>query len=204
MKCKMTGIILAGGKNDRMGLNKALLKIGGATIIERLLDTINPMFTEIIVVTNYPDDFKFLDIRSVRDVVSTRGSLVGVYSGLINSDTHQNFFFACDMAFVKAGLVKFMTGQSPGYDVTIPRGQDGLEPLHAIYSKECIGPIENQIKQGNMKIVDFFPLVRVKVIEKGTVVRLDPECMGFFNVNTRADYETALRIGERHCVQPGQ
>lgn len=33
-----TGIILAGGKSSRMGTNKALLKVEGITVIERIIE----------------------------------------------------------------------------------------------------------------------------------------------------------------------
>lgn len=191
----MTGVILAGGENTRMGLNKALLKINTQTIIEHIVDVIKPLFSEILVVTNSPEDFEFLKLKLVRDVTSTRGSLIGIYSGLIHSKTHYNFFFACDMPFVNPDLVKFMIGKSESYDVVIPKGKSGLEPLHAIYSKSCIDPIKDQLSRGNPKIIDFFPQVKVKLIDQSTITRFDPEQICFFNVNTRADYLKALTIG---------
>jgi molybdopterin-guanine dinucleotide biosynthesis protein A len=190
----MTAIILAGGENTRMGLNKALLKINTHTIIEHIIEVIKPLFSEILVVTNYPEDFEFLKLRLVRDVTPTRGSLMGIYSGLLHSKTHYNFFFACDMPFVNPDLVKFMIGQSQGYDVVIPEGKKGLEPLHAIYSKSCIEPIKEQLGRSNPKIVDFFSQVKVKMIGQSTVAHFDPDQLSFFNVNTRADYLRALRI----------
>lgn len=199
MRSKMTGIILAGGQNNRMGLNKALLRIDGKTIIERIVEVVNPIFSEVLLVTNSPSDFKSLGSKSVGDVVSTRGSLAGIYSGLVHSETYHSFFFACDMAFIRPDLVRFMIGQSRGCDVIIPGGKDGLEPLHAIYSKDCIPPIESQLQQGDLKILDFFPRVRVRMIEETAITRFDPDQIGFFNINTKDDYERALRIGEKHC-----
>lgn len=195
----MTGIILAGGENARMGLNKALLRIDGHTIIEHIVEVINYIFSEILVVTNSPGDFKFLKLKSVRDVTSTRGSLAGIYSGLVHSKTHYSFFFACDMPFIKPDLIKFMMGESQGHDVVIPQGKGGLEPLHAIYSKNCIDPIKDQFSRSDFKIVDFFPQVKVKLIDQSTITRFDPGQIGFFNINTRADYLRALRMEKKYC-----
>ena len=178
-------------------MNKALLKIDGKAIIERIAEVINPMFSEVLLVTNSPNDFKSLGSRSVGDVVSTHGSLTGIYSGLVQSETYHSFFFACDMAFIKPDLVRFMIGESQGYDVIIPRGKDGLEPLHSIYSKDCISHIEGQLQQDDLKILDFFPQIRLKIIEEPTISRFDPGQIGFFNINTKSDYERALRIGGR-------
>jgi molybdopterin-guanine dinucleotide biosynthesis protein A len=196
---KMTGIILAGGENNRMGLNKALLRLNSRTIIEGIVEVINPIFWEILVVTNSPEDFKFLKLKSVRDITSTRGSLTGIYSGLVHSQTHYSFFFACDMPFIKPDLIKFMMGESQGYDVVIPQGKEGLEPLHAIYSKHCLEPIKNRLSRRDFKIVDFFPQVKVKLIDQSTITRFDPDQIGFFNINTRADYLRALQMEEKYC-----
>lgn len=51
----MTGVVLAGGRSTRMGTNKALLEFGGRRIIERLVQTIRPLFAEIAVVANDPE-----------------------------------------------------------------------------------------------------------------------------------------------------
>ncbi|NNG26320.1 MAG: NTP transferase domain-containing protein [Ignavibacteriaceae bacterium] len=56
----VTGIILSGGTSSRMGANKFLLKVGEITIIERMRDLMQSMFSEIILITNEPTDYKLL------------------------------------------------------------------------------------------------------------------------------------------------
>lgn len=199
MSFQMTGIILAGGKNTRMGLNKALLRLHGRAIIEHIIEVIEPIFSEILLVSNSLNDFKFLRLKSVRDIPSAEGSLAGIYSGLVYSKTYRSFFFACDMPFINPDLIKFMMGESRSHDVIIPQGRSGLEPLHAVYSKDCLNPIKDQLDRKNLKIVDFFSQVKVKLIDQSTIRRFDPDEIGFFNLNTRADYEKALRMEPRKC-----
>ena len=71
----VTGIILSGGKSSRMGVNKSLLKIGELTIIERVRDLMKSLFNEVILITNDPADYKFLNIPIYEDVFTRKGPL---------------------------------------------------------------------------------------------------------------------------------
>jgi len=53
-KITMTGIILAGGKNTRMGVNKAFLEINGTRMIDKTIDIYSRLFSEILIITNDP------------------------------------------------------------------------------------------------------------------------------------------------------
>jgi len=199
----ITGIILAGGKNTRIGVNKALLKIGDKTIIENIISRISPLFVgtlpargqEILLITNYPDEFNFLKRSSLQlfpDVIPGANSMGGIYSGLIHSRTHYNFLFACDMPFVNTELVSYMIKEAKDYDIVIPEGKSGYEPLHAIYSKNCIEPFKEMIAKGDLKITNVFGYVKVKIISQRDIHRFDPKELSFFNVNTKADYNEIL------------
>ncbi|MBI2447237.1 MAG: molybdenum cofactor guanylyltransferase [Candidatus Omnitrophica bacterium] len=196
---KLTGIILAGGKNTRIGTNKALLKIGEKTIIENIISRISPLFPEILLITNYPDEFRFLKGSSIHlfpDVITGANSMGGIYSGLSNSKTRYNFLFACDMPFINPELVSYMIKETQGNDIVIPEGKTGSEPLHAIYSKNCIEPFKELITKGDLKITNIFNYVKVKVIKQAEISCFDPEGIAFFNVNTMADYNK-IKEGKR-------
>ena len=51
----ISGIILAGGKSSRLGRNKALEKLGGATLISRVINNISKIANEIVIVINHED-----------------------------------------------------------------------------------------------------------------------------------------------------
>ena len=57
----MTGIVLAGGENRRMGADKAFLKIAGLPMIEHVIRTIRSAVSHIIVVANKPEAFASYD-----------------------------------------------------------------------------------------------------------------------------------------------
>jgi molybdopterin-guanine dinucleotide biosynthesis protein A len=94
-----------------------------------------------------------------------------------------------------------MVDVAPGFDVVIPKIGDKMEPLHAIYSKNCAKPMESLIKQDNLKITAFFNSVKVRYVEKEELDRFDPEHSSFFNVNTEADLEKAHRIAAKESIR---
>ena len=71
-----------------------------------------------------------------------------------------------------------------------------VEPLHAVYAKGCLAPIESLLKQGNLSIRELFALVKVRYVEAGEINRFDPEYLSFFNVNTKADLVKAREIAK--------
>src|SRR5262249_56470995 len=80
-----SGLVLAGGLARRMGGgDKALLKIGAATILERVLDRLEPQCARIILNANGdPARFAFTRLPVVADEVPDfAGPLAGVLAGL--------------------------------------------------------------------------------------------------------------------------
>jgi len=184
-----------------MGKNKALLELGGRKMIQRVLDVFLPLFEEIIIVSNEPDLYTPWGFKVTPDVLPNKGSLGGIYTGLVTAGQDQAFFAACDMPFLNQGLIRYMRDQASGFDVVIPhvpteenRSSEGLHPLHAIYSKNCIPPIEQLLRKEVFKIIRFFPEVRVKRISQEEIQKFDPELLSLFNANTPQDLEFAQSV----------
>ena len=190
----MTGIILTGGKSSRMGRNKAFLKINGDVIIERIVRLFKEIFDEVILVTNSPDEYKYLNTRIVSDIYPHGGSLIGIYSGLYHSSSQYSFAAACDMPFLKKAFIEYLIKQRDNYDIVIPFSKDGQEPLHAIYSKTCLKPMEDQIKKDALKIVDILPRLSVCYVKEDEITPFDPEFTSFINVNTPSELKMAEEI----------
>ena len=174
-----------------MGTDKAFLRLGDGVLIEAVVDKLARIGDEVIIVTNCPQEFEHLEARLVRDAYPGRGALGGIYSGLKAARSDHSLVVACDMPFLDLRLLRYMILLSPGQDVVIPRIGALTEPLHAIYSKECLQPIERLMSAGGLRIVDFFPDVRVRYIEEQEINLLDPQHLSFININTPADLERA-------------
>lgn len=191
---QVNGIILAGGRSSRMGRNKALLPLMGQIMVERIRQAMLPVVKEVILVSNEPECYPDWQGPLVSDIIPRRGPLSGIHAGLSVSDCHHNLVVACDMPFVSTEYLQKLRDEAGNFDVVVPQHGDYLQPLFAVYSRNCIQPIENCLYQDIRKIIAFYPLVRVKFLP---VYRLgDPSEMEqvFFNVNTPADWRLARQL----------
>lgn len=167
-----------------MGQNKAFIKIEGLPIIERICSLFKQLFQEVIIVTNETELFKSLDSKVYGDIIPNKGALGGLYTGVYYSLCKYSFCVACDMPFVNKPLVEFLIQSIRDQDVIVPRTKDGLQPLHALYSKNCLNAMKETIEGGKYKILDFYTRVNVKIIEEEDFIYLDPSKTSFINVNT--------------------
>lgn len=199
----IAGIILAGGLGTRMGhTKKALLDIGGRTIIDRLLDVYRPLFPEIIIAAREADDFAAYDVPVATDRFDARSSLTGIHAGLDAMQASHGFFAACDAPFLQSGLVERLLAEvTPDLDVVIPLKEDGYrEPLCAIYSKRCLQFIAAQLEREDYKIIRFFEHVTVKEVPVARLVDGDPTLLSFFNVNRPDDLAEAERLAQESGI----
>ena len=192
---KITGIILAGGKSQRMGKEKASLKIGKTYLIEVIAGKIKDFFEEIIlIITNDSFKYQFPGVRVVTDVVPGKGPLGGIYTGLLVSQSKYNFICACDMPLLNLNLLKFMVSQINENDAVIPIIKGFDEPLHSIYSKSCLPAIKYQLQTGDLKIKNFFPRIKCKYIPEDKIKKYDPCLLSFINLNTPQALELAKNL----------
>jgi molybdopterin-guanine dinucleotide biosynthesis protein A len=196
MKFDCTGVILAGGQNNRLpGEKKAFQKVGNETILENIYDVFSNLFKEVIIVVNEPREFAGLNMSIVTDVIPSKCALAGLHAGLFYASFPYAYVTACDTPFVKQSVVEYIVKQiEPIYDVIIPRTDDGLETLFAVYSKDCIPLIENNLKKNIFMIKKFFRKKKVKEIPVEQLKALDPEMQFIFNVNTPEDLAKARLI----------
>jgi molybdopterin-guanine dinucleotide biosynthesis protein A len=192
-KHNITGIILSGGKSLRMGQNKAFIEIEGVPIIHRISGLFKELFQEVIIVTNEKELFENLDLKIYTDILPNKGALGGLYTGIYFSKFDYSFCVACDMPFINKSLVQYLAKNIDGEDVIVPRTKDGLQPLHALYSKNCLHPIKRVINQGKYKIIDFYSIVKVRIVEEEEFISLDPSKGSFINVNTPDELITIVR-----------
>lgn len=196
----ISSVILAGGKSLRLGHDKITEKVGNVTLLEKVISRIDSLSKDIVIVTAEERSFKeFADnnkVKTVADIFPGRGSLGGIYTGLKKSETFYNLVIAADMPFLNGELLAYMTEVAEGFDFVIPKIGTFFEPLHAIYSKNCIAPIETMIKKNRRVIIELFDFVKVRYVEAEEIERFDPEHLSFFNINTVEDLELARKIAD--------
>jgi molybdopterin-guanine dinucleotide biosynthesis protein A len=89
-----------------------------------------------------------------------------------------------------------MTQTCPGFDIVVPRIEEKIEPLCAVYSKSCVAPIQKLLKQNELKIIELYPMVTVRYIDEAEIDRFDPEHLSFFNINSQSDLDRARKLAD--------
>jgi len=182
-----TGVILAGGKSLRYGRDKAFEFINGTFLIERVIEVMRGIFYEVILITNSPKRYSHLGLKVYEDIIKDIGPIGGIFTGLIKMKNEAGFFVACDMPFLNSKLIRYMAKKKGGFDVVIPRIGNYIEPLHAIYTKNCISFIRDSIFSKKLSIRGFFDKVSVRYVEKEEILRWDPKLRSFININRPED-----------------
>jgi len=193
-------IVLAGGRGLRLGYEKTLETVGGKSLIQRVVFSLGFFNSDIIIVTAakqfLPQFIGYPKLKTVIDIYPGKGPLGGIYTGLAASESFYNLVVACDMPFLNQALLDYMIQNSASFDLVVPRLGNMIEPLHAVYSKSCLAPIEYLLKQGNLSVRELFALVRVRYVEAEEIDRFDPEHLSFFNINTKADLKKARQLAK--------
>lgn len=188
---KACGVILAGGQSSRMGANKSLLDFEGEPLIQRVATRLTAWFQQVVVVTNTPEVFGFLGLPMFGDRVPGLGPLGGLEAGLNASRFDHAFFCATDMPFVDEALVRYLVGLTPGYEIVVPQIAGEYEPMHAVYSRECLPLVHAQLDSRRLRLLSIFGGARVRTVGADEVqVFGNPERL-FFNCNTPDDLERA-------------
>ena len=198
-------IVLAGGKSTRFGRDKASELLQGETLLQRTVRCLTSLAVEIIVVRApgeaTPVPAHAPRLREVADIYAERGPLGGIYAGLVASASFHNLVVGCDMPFLNLDLIRYLFSIARGFDVVMPRMGGKTEALHAVYSKNCLRPIESLIRRGEFQVIQFLDAVRTRFVEEKEIDLLDSERLSFFNVNSPADLRYAERLAARRGVE---
>ncbi len=179
-----TGVILAGGASRRMGRNKALLQLDGRPLIAIIAGRLRTVADEIIIVSNDGATYSAYGDRCVPDVFAGMGTLAGIHAGLSAARHEWAFVVGCDMPFIDPAVISWFVEHAGGADVTILKHAEGIEPLHAVYHRNCLGPITNTLEAGKRQAYAFHEQVHVRYVTPAEIAHLDPDLHTFRNLNT--------------------
>jgi molybdenum cofactor guanylyltransferase len=197
----ITGIILAGGSSLRLGYNKLFLKMGDRYLIDIVIDSLSQFTSSLLIVTREDQmDLIKSHICSenvVADLFPGKGPLGGIYTGLANAPNTYSFIVGCDMPFINSALAGYIINNAHDYDAILPKIGNMIEPLHAIYSRNCLSKIECLLQMERLSIAQLFPMVRTRYIDEHEINALDPNHLSFININTKRDLTIAnLLLGK--------
>lgn len=177
-----------------MGEDKALKPFLGRPLIQRVIERMKPIADEIIVTTNQPAGYEFLDLPLAADLKPGRGALGGLYTAIASATSPLVAVAACDMPFASPeffeGARKIMDEEN--VDVVIAKTDEGYEPLHALYRREtCLPAIHAAIEADQWKVISWFPQVKVRVLTVDEVKSFNPSGLCFWNLNTPEEFVEA-------------
>ena len=193
---RLTAIILAGGESSRIGSDqdKAILKLNGKRLIDIVISKLKHIVEDNIIIVGPPEKHPSCK-QVVPDLFNQKGLMVGLYSGLKASTSQYNLVVGCDMPFLKVELLQYIEGKIDSNHIIIPRyAKSYIEPLCAIYSKDCLEIMKRNIEAGILSIRKVFPYLKVKYIEEKEIKSVDPELNSFFNINYKEDFIRAEEL----------
>jgi len=166
----------------------------GRPLVQRILERLSSVGEQVILSTNHPDDFAFLNVPAYPDILPDRGSLGGLYTALDRAGHSILAAVACDMPFANPALFKYerLLLCQTGVDVVIPSTPDGLEPLHAVYRRDaCLPVIQSALEAGQLKMAGWLSEVNVRIVLPEEVEHFDPHGLAFWNLNTPEEFRQA-------------
>ncbi len=189
-----TAIILAGGKSSRMGFDKQFLKIDETRLMNLVISKLEEEFDEIIIVTNKPDEYNEFSQKIRTDIITGRGPLSGIHSGLREASSEYAFVIPCDMPNINIDYVRYMKKviEDKDVDVCVTKIKDNVEPLHGFYSKRIIDSIEKHLLSNERSINSLITNLKTHYIEELEVMEFSLNKDIFKNLNTKEDLDDFL------------
>jgi molybdopterin-guanine dinucleotide biosynthesis protein A len=188
----MDGLILAGGENRRIQIQKGLLEFNGKKIIETALELFEKNFKRVFISTNSPEIFFYLGFPMIGDILNYRGPMTGIFSSFCSSSSSELFVAACDMPFINSKLIRLIVSKYNGQDAVIPVFNGKPQPLLGIYSRKITDVMEERIKSEKRSMIDLLKYINVYYINEDVIAEVDPDGRSFVNINTFEEYEKEL------------
>jgi molybdopterin-guanine dinucleotide biosynthesis protein A len=184
----VAGVILAGGRASRMGgRDKAFAAVAGEPIVVRTVRIFRSLFPQVLVATNRPERFAALDVQAVPDRFPGAGPLAGIHAALLACRYPHVFVAACDMPGLDPDVIRLIVARIGAADAIVPRWDDDVEPLHAVYAARCLPAMEAALTSGRHAMRDFLQTVTVDWVDESELRALGGAAASLTNVNTPED-----------------
>lgn len=188
----VAAIVLAGGKSERFGSDKASALLQGRPLLEWVVASVGSVCGEVVVVRAEGQEIAGLTaeraVRVVEDRHMAKGPLAGMIAGFEATERGYCLVATCDAPLVAAGVVRVMTERIGDADVALPMVQGRAQPLLALYRREAALPallsaMERDVLSVNVAIGDL----RTVRLGAEDFADADPGMLSFRNCNTREE-----------------
>jgi molybdenum cofactor guanylyltransferase len=198
----VSAFILCGGASSRMGKSKGMLEFGGEPLILRIARLVEPLVS-VVTVIGLPRGYAALGLPMIEDRQfggpdqsdGTAGPLTGIATALTATRTDWNLILACDLPYLTAEWLDWLLARAmvSGRQIVMPRTAGGLEPLAAVYRRECAELIIAALHRGVRKVTDAMKQIRIEFVTEGDWRDIDPDGRVLLNMNAPEDYQEAKK-----------
>jgi len=196
------GYVQAGGGSTRFGKDKALVEIGGKTMLTRTTELVASVCREAIIVAA-EGKYSGLPAGLLADRWPGQGPLGGILTALQSSaqrgsESTWNLIVSCDMPFLTREWLEFLCQRAERSmkQVVVAESENGPEPLCACWKTASQPGVQAAFDSGVRKVTEAMKRLPTEVLDVSVWKRFDTESRLFWNVNTLSDYEEAKRILE--------
>ncbi len=189
-----------------MGRDKAWLELDGQAMIERVIEAIKPVISNLHIIANSAA-YSQLGFPVFADTNKGVGPVEAIRTALANSPTEWALLVGCDLPFVTKELFAFLLNTIERFSINsdLPTADFGLqavvplnargmiEPLCALYSTAALRTVSELIESGERKISYLFERIPTRFIAFDEIKDLPASRLFFENINTPEDYETAQK-----------
>lgn len=196
----LTIVLQAGGDSSRMGEDKALMPFLGVPLIQRLRDRFQGLDCQLLVITNQPEGYRFLDLPLYRDIIPGRGALGGLLTALEVSPPGHVGLIAADLPFASSKLLEYLEGEIKKHsaDAVLPCSPHGPEPMHALYMRDaCLPLVRQAIEKDLWRMNAWHDQAEIHLIDAAQTVAVSGSEYTFMNLNTREDFRAAEELARK-------
>jgi molybdopterin-guanine dinucleotide biosynthesis protein A len=194
---RIGGIVLCGGRSQRMGRPKAWLPFAGEVMLPRVVRLLGEAVAPVVVVAAPGQDVPSLPagVEVVRDEEKGRGPLQGLAAGLaaLRGRADAAYLSSCDVPFLRPAFVRRLVELLGDRAICVPRVGDYHHPLAAVYRLEVADAVARLLAEDRLRPLFLFEAVPTRVVEAAELADVDPTFQTLRNLNTPEDYESALR-----------
>ena len=198
------GLVLAGGLARRMGGgDKPLTRIGGTTILARVIERLKPQCTRLILNAN-GDPARFADTGLpviADDVPDFAGPLAGILAGLDWTAAHAPDIADVasvpgDCPFLPRDLVARLhrAREASGQPLACARSGEWRHPVVGLWPVALRADLRQALTRDGLRKIELWTARHGVALADWPAEPVDP----FFNVNTPEDAAAAERIAAQH------
>lgn len=199
-------VILAGGRSQRMGTDKAFITLGGHSLLQHSIDRLAPQVASIAI--NAPSLVPaFQQYDHVPDTLEGfRGPLAGIlaamrFAATLPENPHHVLTTAVDTPFIPANLAKRLSAAcDTPQTIAIASSSGAMHPVCGLWPVSLADDLQAFLETPEKaRVKTFLSRHRCVEVDFAPVATPSGDLDPFFNVNRPDDLQEAERYLEAHA-----